>query len=379
MGRATDLAQQTYKTGDNSPEYTLLIDGAHFDGRLYDATVTYADDGTSDMSISADADLHDLVGAKTRLLVGYGDEQWEYFSGWLEEPQDDHWGGPSTAVAYGPFKELAEASLGVDVSYNGYTLGRAISDLHDRAGRSVSGTKYEIVGNPSYNLEGEQSILTVATTFADGLTTFLDMANWVSEDRPGYIRRYRHRPRPRPTSEFVAAYSESDFPPGGFRATAAKPYGQVGAFVRDDEGGLKWPVVKVRVDSGYTFKPSTLKTYWLEDYAGTESEAWNECAQLASLMSDGLYTWALAGISANPELLRNEMIRVNTTELRDEGGRYRERYDVTYACAIDAETTLDVSVEGHPMGLNGNTAIKLHERKIARPFYVGAGSSAVVK
>lgn len=375
MGRATDLAQLQYKTGENTPDYTLLIDGARFDGNLYDASVSYAEDGTSDMTLSADADLTDLVGARVRLHVGYGDEQWEYFSGWLEEPDDNHWGNPSVAVAYGTFKELAEASLGTDVTYAGYTLGRAISDLHRRAGRAVIGTKYEFRGNPSYLLEGETAGLTVSTTFADGIDTFLEMANWVSEDRPGYIRRYRHKPRPRPNSEFIAGYGESDYTPEAFKVVRAKPYGQVGAFVRDDEGALKWPVVTVRVDA----QTSTLKTYWLEDFAGTEGEAWNECAELAALMSTGLYTWSLTGISANPELLRNETIRVHTTEMRDEGGRYRERYEVTYACAIDGETSLDVSREGHPMTVGGNTAIKLTENKVKRPFYFGAGTSAVVR
>ncbi len=107
MGRATTLAQRRFKTGDFSPSYDLTIGGSPFSARLFDGSVSYsASDGTSDMRIAADASLSDYANARVRLDVGYGDEMWEYFGGWLEEPEDDHWGGPANAIAYFPFKEL---------------------------------------------------------------------------------------------------------------------------------------------------------------------------------------------------------------------------------------------------------------------------------
>jgi hypothetical protein len=375
---ATDLAQRKNKTGPFSPAYSLQVAGGPFRSRLYDGTVTYSTDGNSDMSISADADLTDLVGAKVVLEVGYGDDLWPYFGGYLEEPEDDHWGGPSNALAYGPYKELAEASIGEDVSYEGQTLGQAIVDLHSRAGQAAAGTKYEILGSPNYLLTGEQAHLTLATSFADGINTFLEAAGWVSVDRPGFIRRYRPKPRPRPSGEAVAAYTETHYPPGGFRAVRGKPYGAVGAFARNEDGTFAWPPVKIRVQPNSKFKTSALKTYWLEDWAGSEDEAWTEVGKLASLLSDGVYTWSLSGISANPDLHLYDTIRVKTTELRDDGGRFKERYEVTYACAIDTEISLDVSREGYPMNLAGNTAIKVAEKRLKRPLLVARGDSSVV-
>ncbi len=331
------------------------------------------------MQISADAPLSELTNSRVRLDVGYGKEQVEWFSGWLEEPEDNHWGGPASAVAYGPFKELAEATIGDDVSYASYTLGEAIVDLHRRAGR-IGGT-FEIVGNPSFLLEGEEAGLTIGTTFADGIRTFLDMAGWVSVDRPSLIRRYMPKPRPRPNSRTVATYTESDYAPNAFSLVQSRRnfYSRVGAFSRDETGAFKWPPVIVRVDPAGKFKPSPLRTYWLEDFAGTEEDAWLECGRLAATLSNGTFNWSLAEISANTDLHLHEHIEVHTTEMRDEGGRFKERYRVRYACSIDSEAQIDISREGHPMSVSGETAIKLGERKLAKPHFVSRGYSAVVR
>lgn len=374
---ATDLAQRKFKTGDDySATYRLDVGGDKFEDELYDATATYSADGGSEMNISSDTDLTDLTGAKVRLEVGYGDELWPWFGGWLEEPEDNHWGEPSSAVAYGPFREMGEASFGVDKAYGtgGFTLGTALVDMHQRAGRAVAGIQYEIRGNPSLVLRSEEdAAVGISTTFADGISSLITRAGWVEMDLPGFKRLYMPRPRPRPSGPVVATYDESHFPPRAFNAVRAKQYGSVGAYARDEEGALLWPVVKVRIDSMSAHKPSELKTYWLEDYALGEREAQIECAALASLMSDGVFRWSLSGISANPDLLLHKIIRVNTTELRDEGGRYKERYECVYACAIDTEISVDVSREGHPMTLSGETAIRLSQRKIKRPFFFGRG------
>lgn len=381
---ATDLAQERFKTGDNSPTYRLEIAGGHFGAELYDATVTYAEDGTSEMSITTDADLSDYTDARVSLEVGYGDHTWPYFDGYLEEPEDDHWGGPSSALAYGPFKALAEASLGLDLSYDGYRLGPAIIDLHTRAGRAAAGTKFEMHGSPNFVLKGEEAALTISSSFADGINKFLAMAGWVSVDRPGMTRLYIPKPKPRPSSKFVAEYSEAHYEPGAFKAIPAKRYGSVGAYARLEDGTLAWPVIKVRVDNIGARKVSENRTYWLEDFSGDGSDtlsqdvARQECGELAAIMSDGVFTWSLRGISANPDLLFYDSIRASTTELRDEGGRYKERYHVVYGCLIDGEVSVNVSREGNPMDLVGNTAIRLSQRKLPKPFYMGRGTTAVV-
>lgn len=380
MGKATDLAQSAFQTGEDSQVYRLNIEGERFSEKLYEGTVTYSGDGTSEFSIAADSDLTDLVGAKVVLEIGYGDDLWPYFGGWLEEPEDDHWGGPSTAVAYGPFKEMAEATIGEDVSYSGKRLGEAIVDLHTRAGRAVQGVKYEIRGNPKYLLEGEQAGLSISTSFADGINALLEVAGWISMDRPNFLRVYRHKPNPRPSGQVAASYSEAHYPPGGFRAVRSKIYGSVGAYARNEDGTFKWDPVRVRVDNLTPYKPSELDTYWLDDWAGSETEAWIECGKLAALFADGIYSWSLNGISANPELFMQDVIRVHTTELRDEGERHPARYEVVYACAIDNEIQVDVSREGHPMSLSGETAIKIREKKIRDPFtHVRGGYSSVVR
>lgn len=375
-GRATHLAQRQFKTGDFAPNYRLTIDSDRISSKLFNCTVTYSADGTSDLAISADTDLEGYAGAKTILEIGYGNELWPYFGGWLEEPQNDPYGGPSSADAYGPFKELAELSLQDDITYAGQTLGAAIADLHRRA--KLRGSTFEVVGNPAYLLTGEEAGLTISTTLADGINLLLDLAGWVSQDRPEFRRRYRAAPRPRPSGEVAASYTEAHYPAGGFRAIRGKPYGTVGAFARDDTtGALLWgnaPVL-VRVAP----EVSSLKTYWIGDFVGTQEQAYIECGKLAQLLAAGVYSWSLEGISANPELEIHDIIHVHTTELRHEGGRHAERYEVVYACAIDAEVTVDVSKEGHPMNLSGETAIKLHEKKLKNPLYMGHGASAVVR
>lgn len=357
---ATELAQRQTKTGDFRPRYILKIGDELINTKLYDCTVTYSADGTSDLSISADTDLEAFAGRPVELQIGYGDFLWDYFGGWLEEPENDNWGAPSTADAYGPFKELGELSLQTDISYEAQLLGAAITDLHAKA--RLRGSTFEVAGNPNYPLEGETAKLALGTSFSDALNTLLEMAGWVSQDRPGFRRRYRPAPRPRPSGAYVAAYSEAHFAPGAFRATLGKPYGSVGAFARDDDGRFKWAPVIVEVDPSV----SPLKTFWLEDFAGTEDDAWEEVGRMASTLSAGIYTWTLEGISANPELELHDVIRVHTTELRDEGGRFKERYDVEYACAIDSEVSVDVSRDGHPMNLSGNTAIKVKEKRVKR-------------
>lgn len=375
VGRsATELAQRPTKVGDLSPKYTLTIADEPITEKLYDCTVTYSADGTSDLSISADTDLVGYAGDRVVLSLGYGDFRWEYFGGWLEEPDNDHYGGPSTADAYGPFKELGEISLQSDVDYNAQLLGTAIADLHN--GAKLRGSRFEITGNPSYKLEGETAQLALGTSYADAVNTLLEMAGWVSQDRPGFLRRYRPKPLPRPTSAWVARYSEAHYAPGAFKATKAKPYGAIGAFARDDNGSFKWAPVRVQVDPNVNLQ----KTYWIEDFAGTEADAWEECGRLAATMSAGVYSWTLEGISANPELELHDLVRVETTELRDEGGRFKERYEVSYACAIDGEVSVDVSREGFPMSLSGNTALKVSEKKLQRYLpVVGRSQTNVVK
>ena len=373
MGLATNLAQRQTKTGEFSPTYTLTLDGKNVDAALYDCSVTYSSDGTSDLSISADTDLERYQGTKAVLEVGYGSEQWAYFGGWLEEAENDNWGGPSTGNAYGPFKEMAEHSIAEDVTYAAQQLGTAIVDLHQRAG--TLGSTYEIIGNPSYLLEGEEAGLSIGTTLADGVGTLLELANWRGHDRPGFRRRYRTVPRPRPSAEPDARYTEAHFPPGGFRAVRGKPYGAVGAYARDEEGALKWDPVIVTVDPTV----SSSKIYWLEDFAGDDADALLECGRLASMLRAGVFTWSLEGISANPELELYSTVRVHTTELRDEGGRHKERYSVIYDCAIDTSAQIDVSREGHPMNLAGETAIRVSSRKIAKAFADFRPRSSVVR
>lgn len=376
--RATQLAQRAIKTGDFAPTYRLLMDDRVISAKLFDGTVTYSADGTSELSLNTDMNLERYVGAKVVLEIGYGDEKWPYFGGWLEEPEDTHWGGPSTALAYGPFKELSKISLDDDITYASSTLGNAIADMHRRAGRAIAGSTYEIRGNPSFELAGEEAGLAISTTFADGIGALLDLADWVSVDRPGFVRRYRAQPRPYPSADAAATYSEAHYPREAFKAQRSELFGSVGAFKRLEEGDLDW-VVSVKVDQSTRFPVSPLKTYWLEDYAGDEADAWQECAELAKMMSGGVYSWSLDGISANPDLELHEVIHVHTTELRDEGGRFKERYHVRYACALDTETSVNIAREGNPMSVSGGTSIKLSEQRLPQPFAVSRLSSAVTR
>lgn len=373
MAYPTDLAQRPIKTGSFSPHYRLTLGGKVITDRLYDCSVTYSADGTSDLTINADTDLERYEGAEAVLEIGYGDNLWPYFGGWVEEPEIDHWGGPSTCDCYGPFKELGELYFDDDVTYAGKTLGDVIVDVHLRAGRIKS--TYQIKGSPGYLLTGEEAGVAIGTTFSDGLGNMLEMANWRSSDRPSFERLYTPLPRPHPSANVSATYTEAHYPPNGFRARVGKPYGAVGAFARLEDGSFAWPPVLVRVRP----EVPASRIYWLEDYQGSEQDAFKECGQLASMLEAGIFTWTLEGISANPELLLYDTIRVHTTELRDEGGRFKERYEAVYACMIDSSVSVDVSREGMPMNLAGDTAVLISSYKIARPFVQTRPNATVMR
>lgn len=373
MGLATELAQKRVKTGDHAPRYELTLGGRNIDDRLFDCTATFSSDGTSDLSLSVDTDLERHDGDKVILKLGYGSNLFEYFGGWLEEPVNNHWGQPSTGDAYGPFKELGELFFDDDVTYAGQTLGQALVDMHSRA-RGVTST-FKIRGNPSYTLSGSDAGVSIGSSLSDGIGTVLEMAGWRSSDRPGFERLYSPIPRPSPSLEPTATYTEAHFPPDSFHVMPNKKYGSVGAFQRDDSGNFKWTPPFVVVDPTYP----RLRTYWLEDYQGDEASAWADVARLARMLKVGTFSWSLEGISANPELLLYDSIRVHTTETRDTGGRIKDRFEVIYDCLIDTSITVDVSRDGMPMTLAGDTAIRNSSKQIPRPFFYSHPAGAVMR
>lgn len=380
MTRATALAQRKVKPAESGPAYELTFDNRPFTEKLFDGTITYsASDGTSEMSVSADATLADYRNSSVKCSVGYGTELWEYFTGKLEEPDDNFYGEPSTATAYGPFRELNEASIGADVSYVNKTLGQAIADLHRRAG--IWGGRYEVRGNPKFLLTGDDAGLALTTSFGEGLNTLLETAGWIGTDVPGYLRRYMPKPSARPGAESVATYTEAHYGRNQFHVSQGTRnfYGRVGAFTRNDDGGFAYPPIFININPLGRYRPPPLRTYWLEDFSGTYAQAKAEASRMALQLSAGTYSWSLSDISVNPDLELFSHFTVETTEDRDVGARRKARFEVSYVCSIDEEINLNISRESIPMNVSGQTAIKLREKQIARPFTFNRTDSSVVR
>jgi hypothetical protein len=377
----TAKAQAPVKTDSGRPRYRLTIGGEAFSGRLFDCRASYGADGSSELTISADGGLERYQNARVRLYLGYGDDLVEWFAGDLADPQDEHWGGPATATAYGPSGRLSRVPYLGQHSYAGDNLGSFVLDLARRAG--MPGGSVEVLGAASFVLDASAT-MTVSTYLLEAEESVLPSAGYVGSDRPGYRRRYMPRPLPGQTGGYAARYDEGSYPPGGFvaKSLGRNLYEWVCVF-RAGEGGsveeAKGGVYElVRVEPEGRFRPPKDSTFFVPDFAGSAGEARQEAARWARRLKRGSYACSLEGISANPGLLPFDSIAAETTEFRDEGGKTKERYRTSYGFAIDGGIEVNVSREGLPMAMRGE-GIKLSEKKLPKPFFVRRPSPYVVR
>lgn len=373
----TELAQQATKTrsphGNSHPNYRILIGSEDVSDVLESASIKYqagdSNDGTSEMDLNVFASLEGQINATVRAFVGYGNELAEVFTGRLLETEDSHYGESSSGVCWGAFKQLTSQQFLERVSYEGQYLERALYDVHDRA--SIPRGSVEVVSGRSFQIgAAEEAVFAPEVPFADCVKSLCESAGFVGFDLPGSRRKYMPRPRSSPGAKGKAVYNESHYPPGGFTAkrNPNRTYSKVLVFRREEEGTDAFPPVMRSVEVETRYKPAPNSAYILPEFLGTFADAQNEAARLARMLAAGEYEIELSGIAANPDLMLYDTLDTETTELRDEGGRSKERYRTTYSWVISGENNIEIS-EGLTQSLSG-TGIKVSETKLAKPFAV---------
>ncbi len=317
---STVAAKLKTQTGDAAPAYRLEVDGRELSG-LVSASASYAVDeagnGASEMTITADTTLEAREGGRARLMVGYGEELVEWFTGSLEEPEDDHWGGGNGATAWGPYRELSERMFLEDVDYRNRTLASALLDVYGRARRRGARFGMELKGGGQFVIapDAEEAIFPLEATFGEAIGALQGSAGYVSTDLPGYGRLHLPRPRPGSYGRTAASYGEGDYPPEAFSARRAKAYGSVVVFARTEGGTYPFPPVIVPVNRDDKRLPRD-RAFVVSDFVGSEDDAEREGRRVARELS-GSYEWGLEGIPANPDLLPFVQIGGKATEFVD--------------------------------------------------------------
>lgn len=385
MPALTVAAKRHDKTQEHGRNYGLHIGSGDYTSNLLSATVTYANDGSSDLALTVDASLETLVNAPVSLRLGYGSETALYFAGDLEDPVDTHWGDGSTADAWGPFKLMVDQMVGEPgetIDYRGWTLEGAFLDLVNRAGYrrqaiDIRGASGFVIGQtpvdptaPTTSTAGLYNFETTIQSVAQDLVT---SAGFVLPDRPGG-RLLMPKPRPGATGKYKASYDEGNYGPKAFTASLQKRgyYSRVVIFRRETDGSFSFPPVDVPVSVEGPYKPPRNRAYLVSDFVGSYQDAVHQGDFLARTLSHGSYACSISSMSANPDLLLYDSIEATGTEFR---GARKDRYRTRYGWIIDGGITATVAPGVMDMSLTG-TGIKLSEKSLPKPFYLGDNGSS---
>lgn len=366
----TALAKaQDKTTPDSRPFYALDIDGSPYHDNLSEFTVTYAlDSGTSEMTINTYKAFEGRENAPVVLSLGYGRSRAEFFRGKLQDPYDNQYGEPNEATAWGPFKWMAESKFGKQVSYEGYRLREALSDMAERS--KFRQSQIQVIGGNKI-LRGEVTYV-MEQKIGEAASELCGKSNFVLTDVPGGGRLFMPKPKPVSRGEARAVYTDSETPQGGFTAVRQPRarYAQVWVFRRTTDGQDDFPPVKVNVDTRGYAAPPPFSSYDIPEFTGDAEDALDAGREMSEIISGGTFLCTLSGISANPDIQPFDTLRQNTTELRDEGGRYRERYSCDYRYLVDAEMSVEGNAESGISETVSGTGILVKERKLAKPFYM---------
>ncbi len=377
----TQLAREPFQTGESSSGYTVRIgrDGRNFTDLLDSATILYsvAEEGSSEMDLSVDWPIKSYQNAEVRCHLGYGSDPADYrlwFRGELQEPRDDHYGDSSTAKAWGQFKTLEDQTFNETMDYRGYRLDEMILHATTHYGGQPPGA-IEIRQPSSMVLEGDSAIMGIDTGVAAGINAMVEAATWVGADRPGRPRLYMPRPQPGVTGQHVGWFDFTDFEPGAFVAneTVRGRYAQVIVFRKGEQGSVGNEMggvfARVAVDQRGPYRAPRNRAYQVADYPGSQGEADAMAADLSRMVARGVADCSIEGLALAPDLAPYDVLRVIAPEFRDEGGRTRERYKVTWSWVLDGLLRASITQEDRTMDLGGRGVI-VSEKKLPKPFYM---------
>jgi len=278
-----------------------------------------------------------------------------YFVGTLKRPGQD--GGSrweQTAMALGPFAEMAGQSFTEQVSYTGKTLRLALLDVFSRA-YSVSGIGDVIGGEHITIVEADYVKENSLSEGARGLT---EPSNFVLLDQQNGQKIAMRRPRPGTSGESIRHYTPSDYEgEGGFTVdwTATQPFVKVNVFRRNEANGYdvdEWAPVEVSPSR----KPLKNRIWYVPDWPGTALAGKEEAYQIASELMQ------MAKFSLTVRLEKRPWRWDRFTVDRD---REAPEGLVTETFRVVAADSISASFAEETMTLSGDALLRRTERAVA--------------
>lgn len=356
MGIITTLAQAKDRTSENSSRQALTIAGKDMSHRLIEGSIAYTNDmGGSGAELTVLGGITQYQDAPIKISVGYGEHMVDYFVGNLQTPRSNELLQTSSAVAYGPFKLMADQVIGKDEDFQGKTLEWVIMELAWRAGHAsgeievIDGQKYRVPAGEPFAFD---------QTMTDVIGTLMDKANFVAYDHPGGKRIFMPRPTPSTIRPPRAQYNPDDYSTMSVTPTREFAYSKVVVY-RKNETGTGYAVYTERdVNVSSKYRPSKLRWYVVSDFPGTATEAATEAYNLATSMSSGEYTFSLSAL-ANPELRLYDTFKATKARKLDNGSTQMQ----TFLCNIDNSIEVGFSAGEMTMEVSGSCYELVHQRR----------------
>lgn len=364
------IAQEQVHSGDTRHTFTLKIAGKDWTEDVESATITYAADGGSEVTILSHRSMTGWENSPVYVDFGFGGHEMNYFQGILANVDDRHWGAANEAIAWGPFRVMAEQVMLNNQNYSGWGIDDAINNIVQRAGYRAG--VVEVQGRGNFTIEAD-TIFPLESTLLDAASTLCEAAGYIYTDRPRGRLLFKPRPLPGATGKVGHRYSEQHFPAEGFLAVPSTRghFSRVIVFRRNDEGNGFAVYKDIPVENHSRVKPAKNRAFIIPDFVGSNEAADREGRATARALEQGVYDIQMTGITANPELLLHDTIETRVREIQDD-----RWYESVYRWVADQGVTVSLSGAGNLMDVTG-TGMRVSQKRVARPFYTGRSNQVV--
>lgn len=341
----------------DEPRYELYVASRRMTHDVSDLRLEYdMTGGGATLSFTSRTPLDGMAGRDVRLEIGYADELTTYFLGRLSRiVPPSYYSGYCSAVAQGPYALMATQYFGEQVTYDGYTLSRALYDIAMRATYS----RGEVVVRGGENVHLVDATFTEETSLAEGAQSLLDANGWVGVDMPGGTRQFMAHPQPGQAGRMEYRFTPKDYPAGGMTVTDlyGVSYSKVVVFRRNDGTNSTtyydvYESAPVPANGWGTAPRNSI--YYVTDFPGDAAEAKRRAYELAQILAAGQFTVELSGVAIRPEVGPYGQIAAVRRAQRRDGV-----YDETYHVVVDG--SLSLSVSDWTMDISG-TAILVDEK-----------------
>jgi hypothetical protein len=337
---------------DRRGETRLWINGELWDDYASARAVEFQEDaGGSRMTFTSRRPMERLIGRKVELYVGTQDEGLQpIFTGRLIRPMPDPPAFTSSAVALGPFAQMAEQSLGSPKNYSTAFVHAALADICSLAGYS-QGT---VIIKGRENNQIEELLFGESTKLLEAAQEVCSKADMVMTDTGKGNRLFLPRPNPgggaatqiRFTADDYKTFSVEEEHPTNYASVAVLRLGD-----QSDDDNVPLYAVEARRDvpQPYGTLPAPKNRIWyILDFAGDQDEA-NQVAYDTArrLGMRGQVKWSMTDLPLAPIDRYSSVFGERVVEYTD--GFYREVYDLTLHDGVAykvAEWKMDIGGEG---------------------------------